>query len=292
MVKISGIPSEFVIVSGDSDIQTAIDKIVKCGFRVHVWAWDNCMAGEYRRQTEELVHVHYLDPYLDQITYHNRSRGDRYSPPLISLNLESKARGIGEFLPRSEHQYSSALEGLDGLDEIQKPRAAAIILNRFYLLSVDTSGDQGDYTPLAVNNSNAKKTELGDASINIVVDPKPTLRKEQAKGDEVKSQRRCNFRKYCSKGMDCTFGHTDGERKWFRIHGPARANKLELCRHEERSGCNRGAYCDFAHGESELFCPTCGKTGAHNMLDCPECTRNGYRRTRTEYLSQSTSLLD
>ncbi|KAL8371850.1 hypothetical protein RB595_001580 [Gaeumannomyces hyphopodioides] len=78
---------------------------------------------------------------------------------------------------------------------------------------------------------------------------------------------RCNWRDYCERGLDCKFGHTKEERENFRVYGTKKAKKYKLC---ERDNCLFGARCQFAHGEAELFCPTCGKTGAHAMVSCPE----------------------
>lgn len=62
------IPSEFVIVSGNSSLQPAIRKMAeKCKFPIHVWSWNNSLASEYK-QVQRLVYLHRLDPYLDTIS--------------------------------------------------------------------------------------------------------------------------------------------------------------------------------------------------------------------------------
>jgi NYN domain len=64
-----GIRSEFMLVSGDSDLLPAVEAIVKRGFPVHIWSWENCLASVYKQQKEELIQVHFLDDYLEAIGF-------------------------------------------------------------------------------------------------------------------------------------------------------------------------------------------------------------------------------
>ena len=64
-----GIRSEFMLVTGDSDLLPAVEAIATRGFPVHVWSWGNCLAGVYKQQKEELVQVHILDEYLEAIGF-------------------------------------------------------------------------------------------------------------------------------------------------------------------------------------------------------------------------------
>lgn len=68
----SHIPSEFVILVGDSDIQPSVAKIITHGFRVHIWSWENCIVGDHSWQANQLVHFHLLDPYLEQISFYDK----------------------------------------------------------------------------------------------------------------------------------------------------------------------------------------------------------------------------
>ena len=88
---------------------------------------------------------------------------------------------------------------------------------------------------------------------------------------ENKSRSRCDWRLYCHNGLGCKFGHTDDERSHFRLMGSKRPKKIKLC---EKPQCTLGARCNFAHGEAELFCPTCDRSRAgHYMWDCPNKVR-------------------
>ncbi|KAL8284898.1 hypothetical protein RB597_002123 [Gaeumannomyces tritici] len=106
------------------------------------------------------------------------------------------------------------------------------------------------------------------------------LRQQQSrlrKGDES-LQIRCNWREFCERGLDCKFGHTKPERESFSVYGIKKAKKYKLC---TRDGCLAGARCGYAHGPAELFCPTCGKTGTHEMHLCPE--RSSFLSARRNY---------
>ena len=65
----AGLQSEFIIVSGDRDLYSAVFKIVRQGFPVHVWSWKNCLARVYTSHKEELIQVHHLDDYLEEIGF-------------------------------------------------------------------------------------------------------------------------------------------------------------------------------------------------------------------------------
>ncbi|KAK3898711.1 hypothetical protein C8A05DRAFT_18753 [Staphylotrichum tortipilum] len=82
--------------------------------------------------------------------------------------------------------------------------------------------------------------------------------------------RRCDFRRHCSHGSHCKFDHSEEEKHAFRTLGIKRASKYKYCRPRDGQVCDGGKQCHFAHSEDEIFCPTCGATGKHEMKDCPE----------------------
>lgn len=126
---------------------------------------------------------------------------------------------------------------------------------------------------------------LGDDQYGVDTDgfTKVNYRSEQKlrhlKKAEEKIRVRCQWRKYCTHELDCKFGHTKEEENYFKVYGHQKANKIKLCAYKE---CTKGSkHCSYAHGESELFCPTCGRTGAgHVMSDCPESSRNMKQQPR------------
>lgn len=81
------------------------------------------------------------------------------------------------------------------------------------------------------------------------------------------ASRRCHWRKYCNKELDCKYGHTKDEHALFRLFGHKKARKVRPCLNNT---CIRGKQCNFAHNVQELLCPTCDRVGAgHEMRQCP-----------------------
>ncbi|KAK4445192.1 hypothetical protein QBC34DRAFT_413689 [Podospora aff. communis PSN243] len=331
---IDRVNGEFVIVSGDSDIRTAVLTIAdKRKFPVHVWSWSNCLASEYLREPHERVFVHQLDDYLNEISFRSEAwRGSIATIPKHSIVVrdpDTKANEIDEFLEsggypfrrytiKSENTHRTSAEpssddlvimhamasagaampydaqerfyqecsaGLKKLgvkvmtfleyEQTYLSRTSASpwklgISNRFSELPKDEFADSST-SPLAANEDrrvHARTPEQKDPDEFIPVEGTAARRKLLHKTHEIRKQRRCNWRLYCNKAKDCTWGHTDDERLHFRSRGPKKARKINLCNKGDR--CMRGATCDFAHGEAEFFCPTCDKTGVHHMTKCPD----------------------
>ncbi|EON99059.1 hypothetical protein UCRPA7_5386 [Phaeoacremonium minimum UCRPA7] len=129
--------------------------------------------------------------------------------------------------------------------------------------------DDGDYDDDLLVDDHCGVDTDGFTKVNYRSEQK--LR--HLKRDEEKIRVRCQWRKYCTRELSCKFGHTKEEEDYFKVYGHQKANKIKLCAFKE---CTKGSkHCTYAHGEAELFCPTCGKTGAgHVMSDCPEGSRN------------------
>ncbi|KIW05774.1 uncharacterized protein PV09_03630 [Verruconis gallopava] len=91
-------------------------------------------------------------------------------------------------------------------------------------------------------------------------------RKKYLDQKEYKAAKRCMWGFYCEKGKYCKLGHTDAERDHFKTYGPKKVRKTKLCR---INNCIKGEKCPFAHGEADLLCPTCNKTGVgHRIGGC------------------------
>lgn len=111
------IPTVFIIVSGDQDINTAVEKITSdFGHRVHVWSWKDGLSDVYKRHEEkrDLVQVHLLDDYLDYIGFCETTwKADRnvISPySIVVLDPLPKSKEIEEFLsrfPAPAYKYES-----------------------------------------------------------------------------------------------------------------------------------------------------------------------------------------
>lgn len=65
------IPAVFIIVSGDIVVRSAVVKITRKGFRVHLWPWKNGLAKVFTEEDKDidwdLFQVHYLDSLLERI---------------------------------------------------------------------------------------------------------------------------------------------------------------------------------------------------------------------------------
>lgn len=131
--KMNGIQSEFILVSGDRDLYSVVLEIIEDGFPVHVWSWNNCLAKEYRRMQHELVQVHLLDDYLEQIGFRETIfRVDRHtiSPhSIVVLEPLSKADEIKSFVshlnvPVHRYECPTQREGASSKDLVIIPSFA------------------------------------------------------------------------------------------------------------------------------------------------------------------------
>ncbi|KAL2024940.1 hypothetical protein VTK56DRAFT_3639 [Thermocarpiscus australiensis] len=127
------------------------------------------------------------------------------------------------------------------------------ISNRFEELPNDQDNDSGSEAE-AEEGDNDRVTD-GFTEVNRSLEQQ----RSRLKKNEENSRTRCYWREYCRSGLDCEYGHTREEEERFKVYGSRTAKKCQLCRNAD---CTRGARCSFAHGEEELSCPTCGKTGA------------------------------
>ncbi|KAK4122544.1 hypothetical protein N657DRAFT_691060 [Parathielavia appendiculata] len=216
--EVGGISSEFVVASGDSDIQTAVATI----------------ADTSGRPTSSSTSI--SNQYLEQIGFQNSKwQGDRrnISPhSAVVLNPEPKAAEIHEFFSRFQHQYSHWCYKMDEIregaascdlviipatlnsemdynardrffqtckEELSKHgltvlpyqkyaqrfpyfKAKLAISNRFHELPDSVLGDQEDYNPAAVHDNDANNTDDGDGGSYTDVNTKLAKRKEKAKG--------------------------------------------------------------------------------------------------------------
>lgn len=106
----------------------------------------------------------------------------------------------------------------------------------------------------------------------VRVNRRSDQQRDQLRKTEKRSRERCFFRMYCSHGVNCPRYHTKEEENRFRKSGPKKATKYQYCRWD--GNCYRPG-CEYAHDETELFCPTCDKHGAgHEMKYCPERVQN------------------
>ncbi|KAH6663936.1 hypothetical protein F5X68DRAFT_161167 [Plectosphaerella plurivora] len=155
-----GESSEFVIISGDSDLYPAAAAIAECGFVVHIWSWDNALASIYRRILAEephgLIRVHLLDPFLDQIgfraTSFDTSRAHISLHSIVVLDPLSHADAIDAFLsgldePVYRYQFEPRRDDAASCDLVIIPAAARSMghdeLNNLFQSAVKALGKFG-----------------------------------------------------------------------------------------------------------------------------------------------------
>ncbi|KAL2151223.1 hypothetical protein VTH82DRAFT_6321 [Thermothelomyces myriococcoides] len=116
----------------------------------------------------------------------------------------------------------------------------------------------------ARKHSSPSNASGSDGDGFIMVD-RGTQKQNQYRKREERLATRCYWRVYCKDGLNCNFGHTKDEEEYFKTYGPKKAKKYKKCTNRN---CIKGKMCSNAHGDEELFCPTCGKVGKHEMQDC------------------------
>lgn len=86
----------------------------------------------------------------------------------------------------------------------------------------------------------------------------------QRRKPKKKSQKffdKCPDRSQCKRGLNCTYWHPKSEKKYFKNH-----NKHIECKY--KNNCWYGAAkCNFAHSDSDSFCPQCHIWG-HLQNNC------------------------
>ena len=242
-------PAVFIIVSGDRDLRPAVVKIANKGFPVHIWSWKNGIAESFTREDKDvdpcLLHVHYLDPFLDNVGFCTSSPIESVvvdSPVMSSQFCELNKCIDDEEMGAMEYNHDNKIkQGEDNRN--------------------DNHGKKRDTT--SINSWMADSDNEGFEEAN----KRPRNQHNRPRKYSASLQFRCDWRMFCGRKLDCTYGHTEEEKQTFLVYGNDKAKKYKLCIQE---ACVYGARCHFAHGLRELFCPTCGETGVHMMESCPE----------------------
>jgi hypothetical protein len=193
--------------------------------------------------------------------------------PAFAWSMESdKLRGL--FMESKTKLEAKGLSVLSYLEYTQKyaDRAGAdkslAISNRFDELPEDKeSEDQDDDGRYESDNDDNKNQESEVEDEWIEVKRGLDRKRGRLRKNEDNSRLRCRWRMYCSRALDCKYGHTKEEEEYFRVYGSRKAKKFQYCYRED---CIKGRGCIFAHEVEELFCPTCGEKGDHEMHDCPQ----------------------
>jgi hypothetical protein len=179
--------------------------------------------------------------------------GDRDLPYILRRITEKHGQQVDVWLWENALPHTS-LQHEPG-HQIQVHTLDKYIENIGWYLAGDSSSvpyrREGESIGIRVTNNGRERTSDKDTRRLLRVE-KPSL---------------CYWREYCRYGLACKHFHTKEEKEGFRLYGTQQAQKYRFCRDAE---CNRGSRCYFAHSDAELFCPTCGKSGAgHDMRHCP-----------------------
>ncbi|KAH7080949.1 hypothetical protein FB567DRAFT_116693 [Paraphoma chrysanthemicola] len=71
--EMTGVKSEFIVVTGDEDLLPAVENINESAFRAHVWSWKMSFSKAFQPQFDtngrQVLYVYELDKYKDKITY-------------------------------------------------------------------------------------------------------------------------------------------------------------------------------------------------------------------------------
>ncbi|KAJ3545027.1 hypothetical protein NM208_g2725 [Fusarium decemcellulare] len=318
--------SEFIIVSGDRDFQCIARKMIRRGYNVHIWSWENGLSSEYRKLEQEhkrRVVVHLLDDFLEEIGFkaptshleHARFTEGSFVVPDWKANAEAvhgmvtnlsvplyrqtlKRPGLSEenlvFTPAVKMKLEQ-LEGFfaaikEQLATVWPPtmtyeefrnrdkryRKKVILVGGIAASETDSTSGSKDTDSMTdddgdkenCNNdtdSNDKDTDSDDFTL---VQHRRKMRNLNLKKPGEKTMRRCHWRKYCQRELECRYGHTEKEKEYFKTFGYKKANKIFQCKYG--AICKDAATaCDYAHSEAEFFCPTCEQTG-HDMKKCHE----------------------
>ncbi len=132
----------------------------------------------------------------------------------------------------------------------------------------DSDSDDGDHDSkhkAGTEEEEEEQTKPDDGFTKV--NQRSEKQRARMRRNEEHSHTRCVWGRYCSRGLDCTYGHTKEEESHFQVYRSLKPKKYKYC---NKDGCTRGKGCLFAHGAGEIFCPTCEKTGKHEMADCPE----------------------
>lgn len=140
----------------------------------------------------------------------------------------------------------------------------------------DDSDDSGDVPgPIKIDNQPPREVHENlderEAESSFIENRYFTDRRQhQIRREETKSRLRCYWRIYCERNVQCQFAHTITEKDHFKTYGNKKASKHKICLKGKECSWNG---CRYAHGNEELFCPTCGLNG-HAMERCPERKRS------------------
>jgi len=271
----------YVVVSGDEDIvNPAMTYAKEDGFPLHMWAWDVGMCRSLRnaRSGEDGLTVHYLDEAIDTIGYNSRLFLPSKARPIHPMSIVILEPTVARFkdisrvepvfrIPWREHRIGNDLVIIPvgtrhikkaDLDNFSYKSKHNPILTQQMRLRIMTYAEyQSGYRLVeAYSHYDYYDDEGAEETTDT------TRRTSDSK------LKRCGWKSHCQYGLQCKYDHSDEENERFYMFGiESPSSGLYLCKYGRN--CRNPDQCRFAHGQHELFCPTCDRYG-HEMMQCPE----------------------
>ena len=142
------------------------------------------------------------------------------------------------------------------------------LTNRYGLLfKVDEELSSSDQSDLEEGGGERSRRGSGKNTTTNDRDPSEAEEFQLVQGKQRRRAQQyselCRHRSRCSKGLKCTHGHTEDERKFFR-------KPLKYLECNNKGNCRYGPECRYAHSNEGSFCRQCHQWG-HLENDCPEC---------------------
>ena len=135
------------------------------------------------------------------------------------------------------------------------------------LLKVDEELSSSDQSDLEEGGGERSRRGSGKNTTTNDRDPSEAEEFQLVQGKQRRRAQQyselCRHRSRCSKGLKCTHGHTEDERKFFR-------KPLKYLECNNKGNCRYGPECRYAHSNEGSFCRQCHQWG-HLENDCPEC---------------------
>ena len=255
-------PGTIIIVSGDGDFRPAIQEALIEGWRVEVYSWEKAMADRIKKLPDERVQIHYLDQFLDRITFVNRkymyNTEQKFPPYTKAVALHMRHNFFTDHVPSDEWCHKIEQVSQWPFQYVWKGHSNLVLVFK---------GSAENVFDLQSFVKEIKEYPLrGVISVDVYHDDR-TLPKKRS--DSSTKRLRCQRKYCCQYGVKCHYEHTIKEEKFFeRNKGIGLPyEKVEPCHYYYTGNCNR-KYCKFAHGEKDALCPNCSK-GGHYEQYCP-----------------------
>lgn len=290
-----------IIISGDRDMQPAVEKTLEHGWRIEMYIWKNATSlrnhlDSYNKKYPDMVSCKFIDDLEERVTFLNRERSataldevENYSavitlkeghdPKSIAQNekwwnrLEKISKWPVEYwiLPEEEREkFKRLLLVFQGMEKDSLNKLIGDIDDQKFLPCVS------ECDPCSSKTKRYKKSDgftkivrgikLSNSSAPKTSATLPTSPLTSSpKREDTKLSRLCCSAKNCENGLRCSYLHTVDEKEYFTTKGTRPNRKTKQCKFHP--DCKKEEMCEYAHEESERWCTNCHDYG-HFMKDC------------------------